>query len=91
MFSQTTEQDRELSVVLTLVRDEAGNPSMTIQVQPKQMIAYHQEMGFTRLRLTGNKVLEVKESTDQIDRLVRGVAANNFSGSSFRQSVTRGG
>jgi hypothetical protein len=84
MFSQPSEQDRELRIALTLVRDEAGNPAMTIQVQPKQMIAYDQKLGFTRIRLTGNKVLEVKEGTDQIDRLVRSAAANQLSRPSAR-------
>jgi hypothetical protein len=79
-----TEPLRELSIALTLVRDEAGNASATVQVQPKQMIAYDQELGFTRLRLTGNKVLEVKEGTDQIDRLIRSVAACGLSGSNSR-------
>ena len=79
-----TEPLRELSIALTLVRDEAGNTSATIQVQPKQMIAYDQELGFTRLRLTGNKVLEVKEGTDQIDRLIRSAAANRLSWSNSR-------
>lgn len=78
MSRPTSEQTREFCIALTLVRDEAGNPAMTIQVQPAQMIAYDQEQGFTRLRLTGKKVVEVKESTDQIDRLVRGAAANEF-------------
>jgi hypothetical protein len=75
---------RELSIALTLVRDGAGSSSATVQVQPKQMIAYDQELGFTRLRLTGNKVLEVKEGTDQIDRLIRSAAANRLSWSNSR-------
>jgi hypothetical protein len=76
MLYQTSGPNRELSIALTLVRDEAGNPSMTIQVQPKQLITYAQQTGFTRLRLTGNKVLDVKEGTDQIDRLIRGASSN---------------
>jgi len=40
------------------------------------MITYDQQIGFTRLRLTKGRVLEVREGTDQIDRLVRGAAAN---------------
>lgn len=87
MLNQTTEPVRELSdlsVALTLVKAEAGNSSRTIQVQVKQMIAYDQEMGFTRLRLTGQKIIEVKESTDNIDRLIRSAASNLFSRSKSR-------
>ena len=83
--NQSTEPMRELSIALTLVRDAAGNPSATVQVQPKQMLAYDQELGFTRVRLTGNKVLEVKEGTDQIDRRIRNAASNRLSWSNFRQ------
>ena len=36
-----------------------------------QLIAYTQNEGFTRLRLTGGKVLDVKETTDRIDFLIR--------------------
>ena len=82
--NHSTEPTRELCIALTLVRDEAGNPSATVQVHPKEMIAYDQELGFTRLRLTGNKVLEVKEGTDQIDRLIRGAASNRLSWSNSR-------
>jgi hypothetical protein len=39
------------------------------------MIAYSQGSDFTRLNLTGGKVLDVKETTDVIDRLVRAAAA----------------
>ena len=40
------------------------------------MITYDQQIGFTRLRLTKGRVLEVREGTDQIDRLIRGAAAD---------------
>ncbi|HXT10607.1 MAG TPA: hypothetical protein VN873_03520 [Candidatus Angelobacter sp.] len=36
-----------------------------------QLIAYAQNNGFTRLRLTGGRMLDVKETTDRIDFLVR--------------------
>jgi hypothetical protein len=36
-----------------------------------ELIAYSQGSNFTRLNLTGRKVLDVKETTDEIDRLVR--------------------
>ena len=76
MLNQTLGPARELSIVLTLVRDADGNPSCSIRVQAAQMIAYDQQMGFTRLRLTKGRVLEVREGTDQIDRLVRGAATH---------------
>ena len=42
-----------------------------VSVIVSQMISYSQETGFTRLRLTGRKTLDVKETTDRIDELVR--------------------
>ena len=42
-----------------------------INVVISQMISYSQEVGFTRLRLTGRKTLDVKETTDRIDDLIR--------------------
>jgi len=54
---------------LTLTQAESGEAQ--VQVGIGEFIAYSQNAGFTRLNLTGGKVLEVKETTDQIDRLVR--------------------
>jgi hypothetical protein len=79
MLNQETEPIHEMGIALTLVGGEAGNPSVKVQIQPKQMITYRQQLGFTQLRLTGHKVLEVEESTDQIDQLIRGAATNPFS------------
>ena len=76
MLNQTLGPARELSIVLTLVRDADGNPSCSIRIQAAQMLTYDLQIGFTRLRLTKGRVLEVREGTDQIDRLVRGAAAN---------------
>src|ERR1017187_10701330 len=76
MLNQTLGPACELSIDLTLVRAADGNPSCTIRVQAAQMITYDQQIGFTRLRLTKGRVLEVREGTDQIDRLVRGAAAD---------------
>jgi hypothetical protein len=73
ILNQTPEPPRELCITLTVV----GNAQrMTIQVKPKEMLAYSQQTGFTKLRLTGNKVLEVEEGTDHIDRLIRCAASN---------------
>lgn len=48
---------------------ESGAIGITIVIG--QMISYSQEVGFTRLRLTGGKTVDVKETTDRIDHLVR--------------------
>ena len=76
MLNQTLEPARELSIDLTLVRGADGNQSCSIRVQAAQMITYDQQIGFTRLRLTRGRVIEVRESTDQIDRLIRSASAN---------------
>ena len=47
-----------------------------IIVRPSELIAYDQQLGFTRLVLVGRRILDVKEGTDQIDRLMRTVAAS---------------
>jgi hypothetical protein len=46
-----------------------------VGVAINEFIAYAQNSGFTRLNLTGGKILEVKETTDQIDRLVRAASS----------------
>lgn len=42
-----------------------------ISVPVFQLIAYGQEQGFTRVRMTGGKTIDVQETTDRIDSLVR--------------------
>jgi len=44
------------------------------------LIAYEQQRGFTRLRMLGAKWLDVKEGTDEIDRLVRAASSSNRAG-----------
>lgn len=61
----------EPSVPLTPVTDNAPT---AINVVISQLISYSQEMGFTRLRLTGHKTLDVRETTERIDHLVRRAA-----------------
>ena len=56
-------------ISLTLTQAEPGQ--ILVNVGMAEFIAYSQNTGFTRLNLTGGKVLDVKETTDQIDRLVR--------------------
>ena len=88
MLNQTLGPSRELSIDLTLVRGADGNPSCSIRVLIAQMITYDQQVGFTRLRLTKGSVLEVREGTDQIDRLVRGAAAN-LAGNTLQPDLLR--
>ena len=56
------------SIRLTPAAD-SGQVGITIVIS--QMISYSQEVGYTRLRLTGGKTVDVKETTDRIDHLVR--------------------
>jgi hypothetical protein len=58
---------------LTLKQGQQGQ--MVVGVSISEFIAYSQNVGFTRLNLTGGKVLEVEETTDQIDRLVRAASS----------------
>jgi hypothetical protein len=46
---------------------DSGDLSITLS----QLIAYSQKDGFTRLHLTGGQTVDVKETTDRIDYLVR--------------------
>ena len=50
---------------------------LAIHLTLGQLIAYSQDYNFTRLNLTGGKVLEVRETTAEIDRLVRAAAAQS--------------
>ena len=52
---------------LTLKQGTQGQ--LVVGVSINEFIAYSQNTGFTRLNLMGGKVLEVLETTDQIDRL----------------------
>jgi hypothetical protein len=60
-------------ISLTPARTEQEENPVSVAIS--EMIAYSQGSDFTRLNLTGGKVLDVKETTDVIDRLVRAAAA----------------
>jgi hypothetical protein len=45
-----------------------------IDVPIGELLAYSQGIGYTRMRLTGQKTLDVKESTERIDHLIRNAA-----------------
>jgi hypothetical protein len=76
MLDQTRQSYREPSISLTLVNATEYDPSGTITVPASRLLAYDQQINLTRLKLTGGTVLEVKEGTDQIDRLVRAAATH---------------
>ena len=76
MFDQAPKSSNEPKFIsLTLAKVSEGNPGSTISVSASRLLAYDQQMGFTRLKLTGGTVLDVREGTDQIDRLVRAAAS----------------
>jgi hypothetical protein len=56
---------------LTPVRVGEDQPAGQTPVSAFEMIAYSQGLGHTRLHLTGRRTLDVKETTQEIDRLVR--------------------
>jgi hypothetical protein len=60
--------------------DDSNSPVivLTLAVQGReyevklwQMLTYDQQIGFTRLRLSGGRNIDVKETTGEIDQLVR--------------------
>ena len=73
MIQQLTSARIVPSVRLTPVA-EMGPTGINVVIS--HMISYSQETGFTRLRLTGRKTLDVKETTDRIDDLVRRASAD---------------
>ncbi|HEV2438302.1 MAG TPA: hypothetical protein VG077_20120 [Verrucomicrobiae bacterium] len=75
MLDQAHRSAHEPSISLTLAKVTEGNPGGTVNVPASRLLAYDQQLGFTRLKLTGGTILDVKEGTDQIDRLVRTAAA----------------
>jgi hypothetical protein len=48
-----------------------------LSVALDELISYSQGSDCTRLNLTGRRLLQVKETTDQIDRLVRAAASQS--------------
>ena len=62
------------NISLTLATVSERNPSSTVRVPASRLLAYDQQLGFTRLKLTGGTVLDVRETTGEIDRLVRAAA-----------------
>jgi hypothetical protein len=75
MLNQAHTPSDESIISFTLARASEGDPNGTVRVPASQLLAYDQQLGFTRLKLMGGTVLDVREGTDQIDRLVRAAAA----------------
>jgi hypothetical protein len=75
MLHSLSTSSHEPEISLTLARPVEGCSSGTVRVPAFQLLAYDQERGFTRLTLTGRTSLDVRESTDEIDRLVRAAAS----------------
>jgi hypothetical protein len=66
------------SISLTPIRAAESNAPDSIKIVVSRLLAYDQRDSFTRLKLTGGQAIDVKESTEQIDRLVR-AASSGFS------------
>jgi len=75
-----TESCNSPTISLTVMQGQEGLPSGAVRVKAAQLIAYEQQRGFTRLRMLGAKWLDVKEGTDEIDRLLRAAASSNRAG-----------
>ena len=60
---------------LTVIKGQEGQPPGPVCIEAAQLLAYQQQTGFTRLWVRGAKWLEVKEDTDEIDRLIRAAAS----------------
>ena len=58
-------------IALTLAGPESDGKQQPITISVSELIAYFAHTGHTRLLLAGRKNLQVKETTAQIDRLVR--------------------
>ena len=60
MLNETPKLLREPEISLTPVKMAEDSPASIISVLTSQLITYKQQSGFTRLRLTGRRVLEVR-------------------------------
>jgi hypothetical protein len=66
-------------VSLTVVKAGDAHASGVVQIKVSRLLAYEQQTGFTRLRLTEGAWLDVREGTDEIDRRARLAAAQAVS------------
>jgi len=58
------------SIQLTPSKNAGSKVQVRMSVETRSLLAYSQCEGYTRLTLTGGKILDVLETTAQIDRLV---------------------
>jgi hypothetical protein len=68
-----TEMSSTRRIRLTAIHPEGET---MVSVIAAQLLTYAENQGATRLRLTGGRVLEVRETTDHIDRLIRAASSN---------------
>ncbi|HEV2692919.1 MAG TPA: hypothetical protein VG347_08505 [Verrucomicrobiae bacterium] len=69
-----------VKIDLTPVQNESGQEVPSFSVFVAELIAYSQNCNRTQVKLTKGRVIEVLESTEQIDRLIRAAASQNHSG-----------
>ena len=81
------ESSNSPAISLTVMQGQEGVQPGAVRVKAEQLIAYEQQRGFTRLRMLGAKSLDVREGTDEIDRLVRAASSSNRAG--FWQTSVR--
>lgn len=62
-------------ITLTVIKGQKGQPLGPVSIDAAQLLGYEQQTGFTRLWVRGAKWLDVKEDTDEIDRLIRAAAS----------------
>ena len=63
-------------VSLTVLDNDAMNAGgKTVAVRASRLLCYEQHTGFTRLRLNDGTQMDVRESTDEIDRRIRQAAS----------------
>src|SRR5215470_6803409 len=72
MANQTSEHQLRAEIGLTLSEKNRNLPARSaIRLRAEEFISYETGVNCTRVRLTERRVITVKESTDQIDRLLR--------------------
>ncbi len=62
-------------VNLTMFDGAPGGAGQAVAVRASRLLCYEQNAGFTRLRLSDGTRMDVRESTDEIDRRIRQAAS----------------
>jgi len=73
------------TIVLTLTQAE-GHQRLCVKVS--ELITYSENQNRTELRLTNRRRVEVRESTGQIDQLVRRASAQRYAAESLSSQTT---